>query len=237
MASNKALNSLVLAAFLLSMTQNSAAGSGSSTATDCQRFYPDDQTVDLNVSMELEERLVPMRIHESYLEDRWKRVQGATHGAILFRVRFDDFAPVRRDETPALRVNGKQAYYSFLLTDHVEMAELTAVMLSAASPTLKISAEELPRVQRNPADFGLVELEPLQREHRQKDVYVSYGGDGAIDAVAECNAPETARFPGCSVRFRAPAGVDVNMDFPIARLREWKRLKTSVEEFLNCARN
>lgn len=204
-------------------------------ALNCAPYFPDDRTVSFFIKMRLEDKLIPFRVHESYLEDRWKRVEGAEHEAMLFSVRLDNFVPVTRAETPNLRSNGIEQYFTFLLGDRVPLQKLAALRLSAASPLMSITVDELDDIPRIERDHSLLELTPLRAEERQKDVYVTQTENAEITSVTACNAPGVAPFPGCSTYFRSDTNVDVKMNFQLGELPNWQSLKSSVEEFLTCS--
>lgn len=82
---------------------------------------PNEEVIQQFLTMKLEERTVPLLVPRRFAEDAAGRVQGASHGAQLFRVDTTTFEPVSRKETGIRMAEGRLGYVRFLLSDFIDL--------------------------------------------------------------------------------------------------------------------
>ncbi|MHA6265881.1 hypothetical protein ACXYMP_03345 [Aliiroseovarius sp. CAU 1755] len=101
----------------------------------CQFFGRENEMVEWFIEMDLENKLIPMRVPKIYLEDRPDHEEGVHHTAQLFAFMIDDFLPVTRPQTAAIHraqpdnAHARQ-YGTFLVGDYIGLRETVSLMIS-----------------------------------------------------------------------------------------------------------
>ncbi|NNE87143.1 MAG: hypothetical protein HKN27_03625, partial [Silicimonas sp.] len=96
---------------------------------------PGEVQIQQYLTMDLEGRTVPLLVPRRFTEDTADRVQGATHGAQLFRMDTKTFEPVSRKEAGARMKQGRIEYINLLLGDFINLERLLRTKLKGFKPT------------------------------------------------------------------------------------------------------
>ncbi len=203
----------------------------------CALFTDDaDYATLFFIDMDLEGGEVQMQVPKIFLDDRWDHQDGVRHGSQLFRMMIDNFLPITRRQTGEFNKArtwepGHQAYMHFLVGDYVDLnkqAEFSLERLVAPSHERPITD-----YQTEPFDNGLTRFIPFEGE-LQKDLFASDSEEGEINAVIQCSAVGTVRYPACQQFFRSN-GMDVRLTFPRPYLPKWEQMQSDVDRFLTSA--
>ncbi|MCK0139922.1 hypothetical protein [Aliiroseovarius sp. F47248L] len=204
----------------------------------CQFFGGENAMVEWFIEMDLENKLIPMRVPKIYLEDKPDHEEGVHHTAQLFRIILDNFLPVTRSQTSAIHraqpdnAHARQ-YGRLLVGDYIELREIISLMISMMGGRFdeRRPMEEFPVT---PGPYGLTKVLP-PAGNLERNVYFRTGSDGNPVTAIECHIKnEVSRYPTCNMRFRA-SEVDVNVGFHVPYLPRWAAIKQDVERFLSCA--
>lgn len=206
----------------------------------CQFFGGKNAMVEWFIEMELENKLIPMRVPKIYLEDRPDHEEGVHHTAQLFAFMIDNFLPVTRPQTSAIHraqpdnAHARQ-YATFLVGDYIELREIISFNISRMRGLYDEMRpmEDAPTVQ---GPYGLTKVVPPEG-YLERNVYFDLNDAGEPTTAIDCHTKnEVSRFPSCTMRFRA-SDVDLNVTFHAPYLPRWATIKRDVERFLTCATN
>ncbi|WP_298907540.1 hypothetical protein [uncultured Aliiroseovarius sp.] len=206
----------------------------------CQFFGGENAMVEWFIEMDLENKLIPMRVPKIYLEDKPDHEEGEHHTAQLFAFMIDNFLPVTRPQTAAIHraqpdnAHARQ-YVTFLVGDYIELREIVSLMISMMGGRFdeRRPMEEFPVT---PGTYGLTKVVPPQGYLDQNVYFELDNTDEPATAIACSTQNEHIRDPSCDMHFRA-SEVDVNVNFQLPYLPRWAAIKQDVERFLTCATN
>ncbi len=186
--------------------------------------------------MQLEDRVVLLRIPRPFFEDFWDQRDGFADTAQLFRVEIGTFLPVSRAETGRRNKHDIWNWMTFVLSDRLPLEELAEFHVEKDVNTLRVppTFSDMPR---SAGPFGLLSLrrgDGQQQRPNEREVFVSLDSVGSLSAVLTCDTPLSASYPICIHWFRA-AGIDVELDYRRVELPNWRALQNDVTVFLMCA--
>lgn len=197
----------------------------------CHLFETETQFVTQILHMKMEDVRHTLTIPTIYFEDRFDRVDGAEHNAQLFRMMMDDFTPVtRRDTADLLRV-GSKGYFSFVLSDPIDLAGILAI---DASQMATGDGRDMTAYREVETDFGLQAVLPISGAEIYRETYIARGEYDSLTSVFSCSNNPTFLNHSCYHSFRAHE-IDVRMSYRREYLHDWQRLQTSVSDFIACA--
>lgn len=204
----------------------------------CQFFGGENAMVEWFIEMDLENKLIPMRVPKIYLEDKPDHEEGVHHTAQLFAFMINNFLPVTRPQTSAIHraqpdnAHARQ-YGTFLVGDYIELREIISFKISRMRGRYDEMRpmEDAPTVQ---GPYGLTKVLPPEG-YLERNVYFELSGAGEPTTVIACSTQNAhIRYPSCEMRFRA-SEVDVDVSFKAPYLPRWATIKQDVERFLTCA--
>ncbi len=195
----------------------------------CVHFSAREERVDFYIEMQLEQKVVPMTVPKIFLEDRWDHVNGAIHGAQLFRVTVDTFEPVSRRQASLQNREGIDNIMTFLIGDTIGPEGLASTVFWLADPGVNTQFENY---TLETSDFGLLRAVPLGNDP-QSDVYFTLDQTGTPETIIACGIRGLSMNPQCSHQFRA-SGMDVKADYSIAELPNWPVIELKISQFLQC---
>lgn len=119
--------------------------------------------VEFFIEMELEDRLVPMRVPKRYLEDRFDHTEGAVHGAQLFSVSVPTFEPITRQETGRRNAAGLPwDWMTFLVHDLLPLDQTVGLQLTLPISYADIgkprSVPDVHEFPNEPGPYGLTRI-------------------------------------------------------------------------------
>lgn len=196
----------------------------------CVPFSAREERVDFYIEMQLEQKVVPMTVPKIFLEDRWDHVNGAIHGAQLFRLTVDTFEPVSRRQASLQNREGIHNRMNFLIGDTIEPEGLASTALWRADPG--VPSTQFENYTLEASDFGLLRALPLGTEP-QSDVYFTLDQTGTPETIIACGIRGLSMNPQCSHQFRA-SGMDVKASYRIAELPNWPVIQSKISQFLQC---
>jgi hypothetical protein len=199
----------------------------------CALFTPDATYVTSTILMDIEGREVNLRIPVAYFEDPWDQEDGLRTTAQLFSVEIGSFLPVTRPQTKVKMMAGLQDFMTFLAGDFITLPKIAEfhVNVNLGPPDPPLSS-----YTRHVGPYGLFEIKTskIPEAYPAHDVYISEEEDGIIQAVLDCNAPNTYEYPGCD-HFFSTEGMDINIHYRLTYLPYWKSIQKSISEFMTCA--
>ncbi len=197
----------------------------------CHLFETEDEFV--SFYLDTGDEKVPLRAPKVYFEDRADFVQGATHGAQLFRVGIGDFLPVTRRETRG-RMGFEMDWISFLLNPFVPVQQIARHRTQLYSG---IRGKELDEFNMVQFDNGLMRLLFQNPKAYAEDLYIVRLGNEIVSLIT-CDRERRApfpTFPNCNLWFE-DGPILVNVLFAKWELPNWRRVRDRIERFITCMR-
>lgn len=204
----------------------------------CQFFGGENEMVEWFIKMDLEGKLIPMRVPTIFLEDKSDHEEGVHHEEQHFTFMIDNFLPVTLQQMVVIlraqRDNIYELKYAaFLVGDHIELPDIISLMISRMGGRFDemMPMEEFPTTQ---GPYGLTKVVPPEG-NLDSNVYFALDAGGAPTTAITCYTQASLAYPNCNMHFRA-SGLDVKVeDFKEFFLPRWASIKHDVERFLSCA--
>lgn len=213
-------------------------------ALDPCRFYTrDEPMVSFSIEMDIENRMIPMRVPARFFEDRSMRHDGAVHLAALIPVTVPEFEPIRRSEEARRNREGLPwDWMHFLINDILPLEETVGLRLrDPGEMSLQERLEErgnLPHPRDFPAEpgpHGLTRVIAPDRL-RGEDLFVHYDENGDLAGWMICGVRGVrhTQNEGCRHQTRH-SGLDVAINYRRTELPNWRAIHDNVGRFLECA--
>ena len=206
----------------------------------CRYFNLDEPMVGFFVEMGLEDQLVPMRVPKRYLEDRFDHIEGAVHGAQLFRISVPTFEPITRQETGRRNAAGLPwDWMNFLVNDQLPLDQTIGLQLTLPITYADIgkprSVPDVHDFPNEPGPYGLIRVVAPDRLGGE-DLFVQYDDEQNLTTWILCQVQgiNFTKNELCSLETRL-SGMDVSMSFRRTELANWKIIYRNVAQFLTCA--
>lgn len=200
-----------------------------SPAQPIECTMPGEVLIEQYLSMDKEGRLVPLLVPERFAEDRSDRVQGAIHGAQLFRLDTSTFEPVSRKDTGVRLKQGRRDFMNILLRDFIDISAILRTRLKGFRATDSDAYTKDFMSEQHKSGFELVvgDLAPVG-----SDLFY-LGSKSSPEIVAACKTRADLKFPSC-VFFFETAGLEVKMTIGEQDFSRWREVKAGVDRFLAC---
>ena len=198
------------------------------THDPCHLFETENEFI--SFYLDTGEEKVPLKAPKVYFEDRADFVQGATHGAQLFRVGIADFLPVTRRGTRG-RMGLKMDWISILLTRRVPLRNAAENKIQLYSG---MSDKPFREFKKNRADYGLTQVDFAIKPYGE-EVYLDLQGDD-LEALITCDRDGRVPFPNCNLWFEDDP-ITVIVLFAKWELPNWRGVRDKTVRFITCMRD
>lgn len=198
----------------------------------CHFFETETDFVAFNLDLDIEGIIVPLGVPKIYMEDRWKRKDGVTSTAFLFRVGIADFEPVTRAETSRRRKAGRpRDWMSFVLGDLVPMEKILLYRVENNYYVRDLTREQ---IASEPFAHGLHRILPPDPSKEISHEILVDRMAGVPQTIMECNLP-VPRYLGfsCQTEFEYE-GINASLSFDRSELAHWRENRARIVRFVQC---